>query len=128
MIKFASLLGLIVLVAAPALADPATAIRLRDQALTDSTAYDVLESLTTEIGPRPAGSPAQMRARDWALAKMKALGFTNIHAEPFAKQAWLRDARRAPRFLHPFRRSWRSWAWAIPCPRRPKASPPNWWC
>ena len=101
MIKFASLLGLIVLVAAPALADPATAIRLRDQALTDSTAYDVLESLTTEIGPRPAGSPAQMRARDWALAKMKALGFTNIHAEPFAKQAWLRDAESAE-ILSPF--------------------------
>jgi len=101
MIKFASLLGLIVLVAAPALADPATAIRLRDQALTDSTAYDVLESLTTEIGPRPAGSPAQMRARDWALAKMKALGFTNIHAEPFAKQAWLRDAESAE-ILAPF--------------------------
>lgn len=101
MIKFASLLGLIVLVAAPALADPATAIRLRDQALTDPTAYDVLESLTTEIGPRPAGSPAQMRARDWALAKMKALGFTNIHAEPFAKQAWLRDAESAE-ILAPF--------------------------
>jgi len=76
MIRFASLLGLIILSAAPAFADPATAIRLRDQALTDPTAYDVLESLTTEIGPRPAGSPAQMRARDWALAKMKALGFT----------------------------------------------------
>jgi Zn-dependent M28 family amino/carboxypeptidase len=101
MIKFASLFGLIILVAAPALADPATAIRLRDQALTDPTAYDVLESLTTEIGPRPAGSPAQMRARDWALAKMKALGFTNVHAEPFPKQAWLRDAERAE-ILAPF--------------------------
>ncbi|HEX4117190.1 MAG TPA: M20/M25/M40 family metallo-hydrolase [Rhizomicrobium sp.] len=86
---------------ASAWADPATAVRLRDQALTDPTAYDVLESLTTEIGPRPAGSPAQMRARDWALAKMKALGFTNVHAEPFAKQAWLRDAESAE-ILAPF--------------------------
>ncbi|HEX4370820.1 MAG TPA: M20/M25/M40 family metallo-hydrolase [Rhizomicrobium sp.] len=101
MIKFASLLGLIILSAVPAFADPATAVRLRDQALTDPTAYDVLESLTTEIGPRPAGSPAQMRARDWALAKMKALGFTNVHAEPFAKQAWLRDAESAE-ILSPF--------------------------
>jgi Zn-dependent M28 family amino/carboxypeptidase len=101
MIRFASLLGLIILSAAPAFADPATAIRLRDQALTDPTAYDVLESLTTEIGPRPAGSPAQVRARDWALAKMKALGFTNVHAEPFAKQAWLRDAESAE-ILSPF--------------------------
>jgi Zn-dependent M28 family amino/carboxypeptidase len=103
MVKFsAPLFALAVLMgSASAWADPATAVRLRDQALTDSTAYDVLESLTTEIGPRPAGSPAQMRARDWALAKMKALGFTNVHAEPFAKQAWLRDAESAE-ILAPF--------------------------
>jgi Zn-dependent M28 family amino/carboxypeptidase len=103
MVKFsAPLFALAVLMgSASAWADPATAVRLRDQALTDPTAYDVLESLTTEIGPRPAGSPAQMRARDWALAKMKALGFTNVHAEPFAKQAWLRDAESAE-ILAPF--------------------------
>jgi Zn-dependent M28 family amino/carboxypeptidase len=103
MVKFsAPLFALAVLMgSASAWADPATAVRLRDQALTDPTAYDVLESLTTEIGPRPAGSPAQMRARDWALAKMKALGFTNVHAEPFAKQAWLRDAESAE-ILSPF--------------------------
>ena len=76
--------------AAPAAADPATAARLRDQALRDDTAWDVLESLTTEIGPRPAGSPAQARARDWSVAKLNALGFSNVHVEPFAKRAWLR--------------------------------------
>ena len=95
MIKFASILGLIILSALPALADPATAIMLRDQALADPTAYEVLQSLTSEIGPRPAGSPAQMRARDWAVAKMKSLGFANVHVEPFAKRAWLRDAESA---------------------------------
>ena len=42
-----------------------------------------------------------MRARDWALAKMTALGFTNVHVEPFAKQAWLRDAESAE-ILSPF--------------------------
>jgi Zn-dependent M28 family amino/carboxypeptidase len=103
MVRFsASLFALAFLLGTgPALADPATAVRLRDQALTDPTAYDVLESLTTEIGPRPAGSPAQMRARDWALAKMTALGFTNVHAKPFPKQAWLRDAESAE-ILAPF--------------------------
>jgi len=103
MIKFsASFFALAILMgSAPVSADPATAVHLRDQALTDPTAYDVLESLTTEIGPRPAGSPAQMRARDWALAKMTALGFTNVHAEPFPKQAWLRDAESAE-ILAPF--------------------------
>src|SRR5689334_24995014 len=97
MIRFgASVFGLVLLLPMlPALADPMTAIQLRDQALSDPTAYQILESLTSEIGPRPAGSPAQMRARDWAVAKMKALGFTNVHVEPFAKRAWLRDAESA---------------------------------
>jgi Zn-dependent M28 family amino/carboxypeptidase len=97
MVRFgASAITLAILLGAiPALGDPATAIRLRDQALADPTAYDILQSLTSEIGPRPAGSPAQMRARDWALAKMKALGFANVHVEPFPKKAWLRDAESA---------------------------------
>ncbi|MBN9546757.1 MAG: M20/M25/M40 family metallo-hydrolase [Alphaproteobacteria bacterium] len=97
MVRFgASVFGLAILLGAlPALADPATAIKLRDQALADPTAYDILESLTSEIGPRPAGSPAQVRARDWAVAKMKSLGFTNVHVEPFAKRAWLRDGESA---------------------------------
>ena len=71
-------------------ADPQTAAHLRDQALADDTAWNILESLTTEIGPRPAGSPAQARARDWGVAKLNALGFTNVHLEPFAKRAWVR--------------------------------------
>lgn len=102
MVRFgASVFGLTILSggllgALPALAaDPATAVKLRDQALADPTAYQILESLTSEIGPRPAGSPAAMRARDWAVAKMKSLGFTNVHVEPFAKRAWLRDAESA---------------------------------
>jgi len=97
MVRFgASVFGLAILLGAlPALADPAIAVKLRDQALADPTAYNILESLTSEIGPRPAGSPAAMRARDWAVAKMKSLGFTNVHVEPFAKRAWLRDAESA---------------------------------
>jgi Zn-dependent M28 family amino/carboxypeptidase len=76
----------------PAFADPQAAARLRDQALGDDTAWTILESLTTEIGPRPAGSPAAARARDWGVAKLTALGFSNVHVEPFAKAAWLRGA------------------------------------
>ncbi len=76
-------------------ADPATAAHLRDQALGDDTAWNILESLTTEIGPRPAGSPAAARARDWGVAKLTALGFSDVHAEPFAKAAWLRGAESA---------------------------------
>jgi hypothetical protein len=67
-----------------------TAERLRDQALHDNTAYQVVESLTTEIGPRLAGSPADQRARDWAVAKFKALGFDKVYTEPVTFPLWQR--------------------------------------
>ncbi len=72
-----------------------TAAGLRDRALAGSPAYAILESLTTEIGPRPTGSPAQKRAMEWGVAKLKALGFQNVHVEPFAKDAWTRGAEAA---------------------------------
>ena len=85
----ATLLGLC-LVTSTAWADAETAAQLRDRALRDETAWNVLESLTTEIGPRPAGSPALARARDWGVAELKGLGFANVHVESFAKRAWVR--------------------------------------
>ena len=78
----ATLLGLC-LVTSTAWADAETAAQLRDRALRDETAWNVLESLTTEIGPRPAGSPALARARDWGVAELKGLGFANVHVEVF---------------------------------------------
>jgi Zn-dependent M28 family amino/carboxypeptidase len=75
---------------------PATVeAQLRDAALSDPTAYSIVESLTTEIGGRMAGSPAAERAEDWGLAKLKALGFQNVHAEPFAITAWARGPESA---------------------------------
>ena len=76
--------------ATAALADPKDAARVRDSALHDDTAWNILESLTTEVGPRPAGSPNAARARDWGAAKLNSFGFANVHVEPFAKTAWLR--------------------------------------
>ncbi|HEX7988586.1 MAG TPA: peptidase M28 family protein, partial [Stenotrophomonas sp.] len=46
----------------------AKAGELREQALADNTAWQVVESLTTEIGPRMAGSEADARAVEWAKA------------------------------------------------------------
>lgn len=75
--------------------DAAVAAQVRDQALAGSGAYDILESLTTENGPRLAGSPAFARAKDWAIAKMTALGFQNVHAEPFTIFAWFNGVETA---------------------------------
>lgn len=74
----------------------ATAEQLREQALIDSTAWDVMESLVTEVGPRPVGSPAMERARDWALTMLRTLGFQNVRAEEFTKEnAWFRGEESA---------------------------------
>lgn len=69
-----------------------SAAQLRDRALTDKTAWELLESLCYEVGPRPVGSPAAAYARDWSVAKLQELGFTNIKVEAFAKPSWRRGA------------------------------------
>ncbi len=81
--------------AAPSPQDVRIAERLRDRALAGSGAFGILESLTTEVGPRLAGSAAEARARDWAVAKMKVLGFQNVHVEPFTLPGWERGAETA---------------------------------
>ena len=70
--------------------------QLREQALAGNRAWELLESLTTEVGARPVGSPGMDRARQWAVAKLTSLGFTNVHVEPFIKEnAWVRGAESA---------------------------------
>ena len=89
------LLAAMCLAAASSAGDLKTAAQLRDRALADSTAWDLVESLTREVGPRPVGSPGYARAKAWGLAKLKALGFSNIRVETFAKPSWLRGAESA---------------------------------
>ncbi|MDB5695613.1 MAG: peptidase family protein [Sphingomonas bacterium] len=69
--------------------------RLRDAALKDDLAYDITEGLTTEIGQRLAGTQAEARARTWAVAKLKALGFRNVRIETFPLPVWVRGEERA---------------------------------
>jgi len=70
------------------------AAMLRDRALMENETWRMVEDLTTEIGPRPAGSTAEARARQWAVARLKALGFTNVHVEPFEIPRWERGEER----------------------------------
>ena len=60
-------------------ADLAAAATLRERAAADATAYQLIESLTTEVGPRLAGSPGDKAAVTWAQREMTRLGFTNVH-------------------------------------------------
>lgn len=61
----------------------------------EGVAWEITEGLTTEIGPRLAGSEAEARAREWGAEKLKALGFSNVRIEPFKTLAWTRGPESA---------------------------------
>ena len=72
-----------------------TAAQLRETALADDTGWKVTESLTTEVGPRLAGSPADARAVAWAKAKFAELGFDKVWTEPVTFPNWERRSEHA---------------------------------
>jgi len=67
-----------------------TVERLRAAALESDRAYEIVESLSTEIGPRMAGSEAEARAREWAVRMLRAQRFDNVRIEPFEIPYWAR--------------------------------------
>ena len=73
----------------------ARAATLRDAVLQDPTAWQVTESLTTEVGPRLAGSEADARAVEWAKAKFRALGYDKVWTEPVTFPKWVRRGESA---------------------------------
>jgi hypothetical protein len=97
----AAALALPIPVAAQTAAQPMGAAQLRDAALKDDIAWDITEGLTTEIGPRLAGTEDEARARDWAVAKLKSLGFQNVRIEPFTMPVWVRGEETA-QIVSPF--------------------------
>ncbi|QDZ07485.1 M20/M25/M40 family metallo-hydrolase [Sphingomonas panacisoli] len=74
--------------------DPAVA-KARDAALKDDVAWDIVEGLTTEVGQRLAATEAEARARAWAVVKLKALGFKNVHIETYTMPVWVRGVETA---------------------------------
>jgi len=71
-------------------ADLAAADKLRERALADPSAYQLISSLTTEVGPRPAGSAGDKAAVAWALREMQRLGFANVHSSEVSVPHWVR--------------------------------------
>ncbi|MBA3668193.1 MAG: M28 family peptidase [Sphingomonas sp.] len=81
---------------------PEKVATLRDAALDhDDYAWDIAEGLTTEVGQRMAGTEAEGRGRDWAVRKLRAMGFANVRVEPFDMPVWVRGAESAE-ILAPF--------------------------
>src|SRR5688572_14126391 len=96
------------LAAAPAGADPLVpttrafdvddlqhAVRLRERAMAGTVAYSLVESLTTEIGPRLAGTEADARAVQWANARFAALGYDRVRPQPVTFPVWRRGPESA---------------------------------
>jgi hypothetical protein len=81
---------------ASAAGSEAVAVQLRDAATAGhNVAYTWVSELTTRFGPRPAGSASEQQAAEWAVARLKALGFENVHLESFPLTAWRRGTESA---------------------------------
>ena len=69
--------------------------RVRDAALADGTAWQLLQDLCNQVGARPAGSAADAKAAAWAQAAMKAHGLVNVRTEGMPLRRWVRGPASA---------------------------------
>ncbi|NID16020.1 M20/M25/M40 family metallo-hydrolase [Luteibacter yeojuensis] len=73
----------------------AAATALRDRAMKDDTGYEFVTGLTTEVGPRLAGSPGDARGVAWTVSKFKAMGFDKVYTEKVSYPLWERRSEHA---------------------------------
>ncbi|MHA4837205.1 M28 family peptidase [Sphingopyxis sp. MSC1_008] len=86
----------LLLIASPTSASPPiveTAVDLAQHG--PDLAWSITEDLTTEIGPRMAGTEAEAAARRWAVARLQTMGFANVREEPFEMPVWVRGTEEA---------------------------------
>ncbi|WP_133365529.1 M20/M25/M40 family metallo-hydrolase [Qipengyuania sediminis] len=55
----------------------------------DVLAWDFVEGISTEVGPRQAGTEAEARGRVWAVRWLRANGFANVADEQFMMDTWV---------------------------------------
>lgn len=70
--------------------DLAAATALRERAISGTQAFEHLESLVTQVGPRFAGSEGDAAAVRWALDRLGKLGFTNVRSQDVLVPRWIR--------------------------------------
>lgn len=88
-----SVLAAVASQAAPFTRDELAAVKaLQRVALESDDAYELVESLTREVGPRPAGSAGDRAAIAWAVEKLPGLGFQNVTTQPVSVPQWQRGA------------------------------------
>ncbi|MDH4021046.1 MAG: peptidase M28 family protein, partial [Xanthomonadales bacterium] len=69
--------------------------QLQNKALNSDLAWDLVKSLTSEVGPRMGGTKADENAVKWAVENMKALGFDRVWTEPVTFPRWSRNSESA---------------------------------
>lgn len=67
---------------------------LKQQASEDTLSYDIVESLTTEVGARLVGTPASDKSEQWAADKMRELGFDKVWLEESEATLWTRGTSK----------------------------------
>lgn len=78
------------------------AVALRERALRDNLSVDIVESVTTEVGPRRMGTDGDKRVIAWSQAKFRELGFDRVWTEAVPlDRGWTRGEARAE-ILAPF--------------------------
>lgn len=81
----------------------ASLAQIADDALeNDTVAWDFVEGITTEVGPRQAGTEDETRGRVWAMNWLREYGFENVADEPFEMETWVPGDIARARVTGPF--------------------------
>jgi carboxypeptidase Q len=79
-------------------------VKIAGEGMLNSHAYQYLMELSDDVGARVTGSAQAQKAIEWGLAKMKAIGLENVHAEKWQLwRGWTRGTAQAE-LLAPIRR------------------------
>jgi Zn-dependent M28 family amino/carboxypeptidase len=79
-------------------------VKIAGEGMMDSHAFQYLTELSDDIGARVTGTPAERKAEDWGVAKMKAIGLENVHKEKYQLwRGWTRGAAQGE-LLEPMRK------------------------
>jgi hypothetical protein len=60
--------------------------KIAGEGMMNSHAFEYLTELSDNVGARVTGTPEAQKAIDWGIAKMRAIGLENVHAEQW--QLW----------------------------------------
>jgi len=80
-------------------------VKIAGEGMMDSHAFQYLTELSDDIGSRVTGSPAERKAEEWCVAKMKAMGLENVRTEKYQLwRGWTRGTAQAE-MLEPIHRA-----------------------